>query len=253
MTLSKKQLLPLFIFGAAILMSSSHAAAQAPDNAQLSVHYKFTWVRDTSNRARPYMENLVLLVGKQAAVYKSGEEHRSAAEYYQYPHEKTMLRKEKILMSEFLIKDLLPAISWKITSDTASFGGFHCQKATAHFKGRDYTAWFCAALPLHAGPWKLNGLPGVIVQASDSKNEVCFYFNGIEKLATPAIIEVPSDGTPTTEKEFTRLQETFRKDPEAFLRMIAAQGDGSGRQMKIDMKPGPGPVINNPIELPEKN
>jgi hypothetical protein len=253
MTLLKKQLLSLFILGFILLMSSLPATSQAPDYAQLSVHYKFTWVRDTTNRARPYTENLVLLIGKKATVYKSSEEHRSAAEFYQYPNEKIMLRKEKILMSGFLIKDLMPAINWKISKDTASLGGLHCQKATAHFKGREYTAWFCSALPLHAGPWKLNGLPGVIVQACDSKNEVCFNFNGIEKLATPAVIEVPSDGTPATEKEFNRLQETFRKDPEAFLRMVAAQGDGSGREMKIDMKPGPGPIINNPIELPEKN
>jgi len=57
---------------------------------------------------------------------------------------------------------------------------------------------------------------------------------------------------PTTEKEFTKLQETFRKDPDAYIRMVTAQGDGSGRQMHMDIKPGPQPVINNPIELPEK-
>jgi GLPGLI family protein len=67
-----------------------------------------------------------------------------------------------------------PLIDWKISSDTATFGGLHCQKATGHFKGRDYTAWFCPDLPVHTGPWKLNGLPGVIVDAHDAKNEVVF-------------------------------------------------------------------------------
>jgi hypothetical protein len=30
------------------------AIAQKPDTAQILVHYKFTYVRDTSNRANPY-------------------------------------------------------------------------------------------------------------------------------------------------------------------------------------------------------
>ena len=84
-------------------------------------------------------------------------------------------------MDDYLIQGSLPAIDWTISSDTATFGGLHCQKATSHFKGRDYIVWFCPDLPVHAGPWKLNGLPGVIVDAHDTKNEVVFTFDGVEK------------------------------------------------------------------------
>ena len=244
----------LFIlFGAGCTMLAPAAAAQQqPDTVKVLVHYKFSYIRDTTNRAKPYTESTVLLIGRRAGVYKSYEEHRSASEYYQFPNEKKQVRKETVLFSEFQLTDVLPAINWQVTRDTASFGGLHCQKATGHFRGRNYTAWFCPDLPCPLGPLRLNGLPGVILEAYDDRKEVCFSFESIEKATVLSTIKVPANLVPTTEKEFTKLQETFRKDPDAFLRMVAAQGDGSGRQMHIDMKPGPQPVINNPIELPEK-
>jgi len=243
----------LFILlGAACTIWATAANAQQPDTVQVLVHYKFSYVRDTTNRAKPYTENMVLLIGKHAGVYKSYEEHRSASECYQFPNEKKQVRKENVLFSEFLLTDVLPVVNWRITRDTASFRGLHCQKAMGHFRGRDYTAWFCPDLPFALGPWRLNGLPGVILEAYDAKKEVCFSFDSIEKAKVFSIIKLPANSVPTTEKEFTKLQETFRKDPEAYIRMVTAQGDGSGRQMHMDIKPGPQPVINNPIELPEK-
>jgi GLPGLI family protein len=261
----------IFLLALGFVLSAPGASAQKPDTAQLEVHYKFAHVQDTNNRDKPFTENMVLLVGKRSGVYKSNERRTqeqvsdnpdgttrtdmrhfgSPAEYYQYPNEQRLMRKDMIFTSEFLFADALPAMNWRITGDTTTLGGLHCQKATTHFKGRDYTAWFCPSLPLHIGPWKLNGLPGVIVEAHDVKNEVRFTFDGVTKTGATAILP-PEKGVKTTEKEFARLQETWLKDPQAFLNGMA-QGVGDGRPApKIDVKPGPAPVMNNPIELPGK-
>jgi len=299
--------------GAGLMMSAPGVKAQRPDTAQVFVHYKFSHVRDTTDRTRPYTENMVLAVGKKAGVYRSYDAQlqeaqfnkqmreqiagsgggrirvdrhitASGTEYFQYPNERTMVRRESLFHS-FLISEALPAIVWQIGSDTATFGGLHCQKATTHFKGRDYTAWFCPDLPLQLGPWKLNGLPGVIVEAYDVKNEVRFAFDGIEKarmidqsvaqasdnqvrmppplpgteddLSDPTIIKLPEHATKTTEQEFARLREAARKDPSAFAQgMMASQGGDmagdNGHKMNVEVKAAPAPVINNPIELPEK-
>jgi GLPGLI family protein len=202
----KKQLL----LATALLAVFFTAKAQKPDTAQLLLHYKFTHIRDTTDRAHPYAENMVLLVGKSASAYKSYDgilqnaafkkqveqakasspdgnirinQHHTASgtEYYLFPNEQKFFTKDVLLMNSYLIEDAVPAIDWKISGDTATFGGLHCQKASCHFKGRDYTAWFCPDLPVHAGLWKLNGLPGVIVDARDAKNEVLFKFDGVEK------------------------------------------------------------------------
>ena len=296
----KKQLLFAIIFLEAFII----AKAQKPDTARMLVHYKFTWVRDTTNRDHPYIENMVLYVGQRAGAYRSYDaivynaqfkkawaEAAAASpdgnvrinrrgvgtsiEYYQYPNDKKLARKEQLLTNNYFIEDVMPAIDWKTSSDTATFGGLHCQKATCHFKGRDYAAWFCPDLPICIGPWKLNGLPGVIVDARDSKNEVVFKFDGVEKVTPtpaggqPAVAEKdlppilrglnddmnmigPPPGTiKTTQNEFDKTRVAMIKDPNGVVEAINA-----GNGPKVDhIKGGPplmGPVVNNPIELPEK-
>jgi GLPGLI family protein len=305
-----------FLTICAVLVAIFQAAnAQKPDTAGYMVHYKYSYLRDTNSRATPYTENMALLLGKTSSVYKSYDKqledalfkkqvkeavanspdghiqlHRNssgtAIQYFQFPGEKKLFRKESLVINTYLIEDALSVINWKISGDTASFGGMHCQKATANFKGRDYTAWFCADMPFHAGPWKLNGLPGVILEAYDTKKEVVFKFDGIEKVAPPqpgateatapqpdngrkmitiggddsdtdpAVIELPSRAIKTTEKEFTKLQDAMRKDPDAFVQAMMASsgmnGPGNGPHPQIKIKIGPPPVNNNPIELPEQ-
>ena len=293
--------------GAALIVLALTAAAQQRDIARLVVHYKFTHVRDTTNRAHPYMENMVLFVGKSASVYRSYDallaytrfkkayadalanspdghvevrtvDAGSRTEYYQFPNDGKLFTKDKLVTNTYLMEEPMPVISWKISRDTASFGGLHCQKATCHFKGRNYTAWFCPALPVRTGPWKLNGLPGLILDAHDAKNEVVFRFDGVEKAVAsspdtgpsaahippmfqglendPNVIGPPAQAIKTTPKEFDKLKETMYKDPDAFAQMLMAQesanAPGGRKPDGIRISAGRAPVINNPIELPEK-
>lgn len=302
----KKQLL----LAVSLLAMIIGAEAQKPDTAWLMIHYKFTHVMDTTNRAYDLRENSVLFVGKSASVYRSYDgllaeqqfkkayaeavasspdgqprginrsDRGSRTQYYQYPGEKKLFTKDYV-MGAYLIEGPMPVINWTISNDTATFGGLHCQKATGHFKGRDYIVWFCADLPVHTGPWKLNGLPGVIVDAHDTKNEVVFKFDGIEKTVPlpkgqsiggntdekdlppilrglnddPNIIVPPARLTKTTQKEFDKLRAAMEKDPEAFAQAInAANTDPKADHILIRRMPKgeTGPVMNNPLELPEK-
>jgi len=288
---------------ACLLVTLQTAIAQKPDTAQVLVHYKFSHVRDTNNRAHPYTENMVLFVGKASGNYKSYDtqlqndlyrrqlqeqvsaggnfrlDHKitgSGTEYYQFINDKRLVRKE-MLINAYIINDVLSTINWHISNNTANFGELHCQKATCHFKGRDYTAWFCPDLPVHVGPWKLNGLPGVIVEAYDAKKEVVFKFDRVEKAVLgarkpikdrhgrtiipldddagdtdPNIIQVPN-GIKTTDKEFEKLNKAMHKDPNVLVQSMAAKAQNSGGpKPDIDTKVMPQPPFNNPIEIPEK-
>ncbi len=73
-------------------------------------------------------------------------------------------------------------IDWTITTEKRDIGGYACYKATGQFGGRTYEAWFTEEIPFSVGPWKLNGLPGAILEANDSTNEVRFRYAGLDKV-----------------------------------------------------------------------
>lgn len=253
------------LFSAVLLAAACRAGAQQPDGAQVVVHYHFIHLRDTNNPTHPFTQDMVLLAGKRASVYKPRPAKdggnmapglprpKFGTEYYLFPAEKKMIRIEG-LFNAYRVDETLSTISWKVTGDTATKGGLKCQKATTHFKGRDYTAWFCPGLALHAGPWKLYGLPGLIVEAYDAKKEVQFLFAGMDKATNADLISLPKDAIKTTDTEFVRFKELSQKNPEAFSKALTMQNGGvpGGKGPQIDMKPAPAPVINNPIELTEK-
>lgn len=72
-------------------------------------------------------------------------------------------------------------ITWDIQEDsTANILGYECVKAVSQYHGRTWTAWFTPEVPLAYGPWKLRGLPGLILKA-DGDGLFTFTATGIEK------------------------------------------------------------------------
>lgn len=74
---------------------------------------------------------------------------------------------------------------WEIREDTLTVMNYLCQKAVASFRGRDYTVWFTMDVPINEGPWKLYGLPGLILKAEDDENVFEFRAIGIDRLKEP--------------------------------------------------------------------
>lgn len=62
----------------------------------------------------------------------------------------------------------------EISDSSKNILGYECFKATTEFRGRHWTAWFAPEIPLSDGPWKLCGLPGVILEAYDSYRDYSF-------------------------------------------------------------------------------
>ncbi len=63
---------------------------------------------------------------------------------------------------------------WNVTDSTANILGYECIMATTKFRGREWNVWFTPEIPVSDGPWKLWGLPGLILHASDSNNDYSF-------------------------------------------------------------------------------
>lgn len=70
---------------------------------------------------------------------------------------------------------------WEVGDSTKTILGYECIKATADYHGRIWTAWFTPEIPLQDGPWKLRGLPGLILEASEPDGQHHFIATGLEK------------------------------------------------------------------------
>ncbi len=74
----------------------------------------------------------------------------------------------------------LGEIQWEITDSAKTVLGYECVMATANYHGRDWTVWFAPDIPLQEGPWKICGLPGLILEASESTGQHSFVATGLE-------------------------------------------------------------------------
>src|SRR6218665_169661 len=90
--------------------------------------------------------------------------------YYLNIKNNQLIFKEGIAFKAVVAQEDQIEIGWKISDETKKIGDFSCQKATAAFKGNNYIAWFTTDIPVSFGPWKLHGLPGLILECHDETN-----------------------------------------------------------------------------------
>lgn len=111
--------------------------------------------------------------------------------------------------NRFLVDDQYPQHNWIITTEARTISGYNCIKATTNYRGRVWEAWFTPDIPLPYGPWKLFGLPGLIIEA---KEDTGTYTLRAEK------IEYRKD--PVFDKEFASLVQTRNTEPISIKKFI---------------------------------
>lgn len=67
-------------------------------------------------------------------------------------------------------------MNWKIHLDKKEISGYTAQKATVTFEGRNWEAWYTEQINIPYGPYKFYGLPGLILEIKDDKEEYIFTF-----------------------------------------------------------------------------
>ena len=92
--------------------------------------------------------------------------------YRNYSNKKIIFRnRSSKFFKAKVVNDDWVNIDWKIINKFKTIDKYKCQKAVGNFRGRIYTAWFTEEIPLSYGPWKLFGLPGLIIEAKDKSGE----------------------------------------------------------------------------------
>ena len=135
------------------------------------------------------------------------------------------------------VKEKTPKIDWKISSETKAIGPHQAYKATGDFRGRTYTAWFTTDIPLPYGPWKLQGLPGIILEAYDTHKEIYWYFKTLEYPTQQEYLLKPihNQDSWTSHQEFARsLFEAWKNAQDGGV-MAAESIGASGGGREADM------------------
>lgn len=110
----------------------------------------------------------------------------------------------------YIVRDTIPKIKWTIHKETRKIENFNCFRARGDFGGRTYNVWFTPDIPSSFGPYKLGGLPGLIVEAYAEDGMVKYTFQGFEQLTKDNIkLEKPTKGK---EVSFFELKEIAIKN-----------------------------------------
>ena len=174
---------------------------------------------------------------------------------YKNVKEKTYSVDKEFMGKEFLVKDSLPKLEWKMESETKQIGGYTCYKATAvkpasqsdfrNFRPKKdeakkeekekttnlmdsfempkevtITAWYAPEIPINQGPENYWGLPGLILEVSDGKTIILcskVVLNAKEKVA----IKAPTKGKVISQKEY---DETVTKKMEEMREQFKSGG-----------------------------
>lgn len=121
---------------------------------------------------------------------------------------------EEILKDNFKYTEDLNLFNWKIEAETKELYGYQVQKATTNFAGREYTAWFTSEIPIPDGPYKFNGLPGLILKIKDANEHYIFELTNFEILEEPISLEYDAkDYISTSEAKFIKVKREYNRDP----------------------------------------
>ncbi|MBC9911594.1 GLPGLI family protein [Chitinophaga varians] len=204
--------------------------------------YSFSHIRDTADPSHVWKEDFMLVFNTEKSVYTSytaimqdSVQQATIAQAYQSgsgtidmgvllpstrgsiftPAGNDFLYVLKTFrQNDYLIKEPFEDIAWKIEKDTRQILGYTCQKATGTCKGRQYTAWFTTDIPAKFGPWKLHGLPGLILEAIDTHERIQFSCTKIlsdAPSAQQALLAAPTDAVVTSHEAYRKMEKAYEE------------------------------------------
>lgn len=208
------------------IVNMSAQTKDSIDVCQFTVGYDYKWnTQDKEGNAVSDSLKFVVEVGTKVTKYKEyyhamvwefrriSEENKDGAFFSQrintptifinYPEGK-MSTFDVIIPSRFVVEGEIPTISWNLEADTMTIAEHLCQKAIGEYAGRKWIAWYTEEIASTAGPWKLRGLPGLILKAEDSEHIHSFECFEILKIQAPISYKEILNPSRIKQKEFIK-------------------------------------------------
>ncbi len=242
------------------------------DEAVLELHYKLTFQRDSTDKESIRTEIFVLQIGKQVSRFISiGNLYRDSAlvsnpnldfsdlirnrprfshhwQIFKAFPEGKITTIDYVLPYSYKYQEDLDLFNWMLLNEKSEILGYEVLKAIADFGGRTWEAWFAPEIPFNDGPYKFNGLPGLILSICDTKKHYCFELQSIHYLepGSKPIYFRDFRYIETTKSVFFQLRERFRQD---FVGGLLSTGMPIHENTNLDRAQENMRRRNNPIEL----
>lgn len=230
------------IFLVFLIIGVADASAFAQNNILGRIIYDYSFVQNSDNPNNPIRDKMVLQFNKSSSVFQSqlyietkaaekkrlksvllqSADNRSSVDngqslvrgsnvrYYNFYKEGMNYQYFPAAGNIYLIKQPLENIEWKILNEVKGIGGFGCQKAMGKSHGRTYIVWFTTDIPYSYGPRKLWGLPGMILEATDTESQIVYKLLSVDLNPVPEeTIEMPKNGIVTTHAEYIKMVQAF--------------------------------------------
>lgn len=242
------------------------------DTLRYVITYDMAYVEDTLQvPMKAAHETMLLEIGRKVTAFYSYDAYRSDSInagllsrgatqysvlgripwrlYTNYPETGRSSFTEKLGLDRFVCVESVEKPQWQLCPDSsATILGYRCRLATACYKGRVWSAWYAEDISLYVGPWKLCGLPGLILRAYDSRRHYVFDAIGIKTADEPRPIYYKGeDYEKVSRKDLDGLYRRYYSDPVGYM---AADGKVT---VKVQDRSGnsvapPKGVPYNPIE-----
>lgn len=246
--------------------------------ARLRVQYETTFCTDTAKREKPLAETMILEVGTGVSKFYSYSKYICDSVYNadiankvsqetinQHLNQYGTARLTEIVSKGFpagcvttqnavagfsrvRYEEKLQWPQWTLAQEADTVLGFPCRRAECDFRGRHWTAWFTDGIATSEGPWKLGGLPGLILKACDSEGQYRFLATGIELCRTrqPILLRLKNYQL-VNRKQYRKIHARYYDDPVGFV-----NGSQPGVSMTVTDQDGnamrPRGIPYNPME-----
>lgn len=169
-----------------LLYCLSQAAAMAQGSSRLYIYKGYFNNRfGREENSRPFEGKLIVDGDRSLFTMKEEAAHHAALQEHTVDLRPDSLftvykaQESASLLFDFIdlshrshwFADTLFPMEWKLLDEEKSIGAIPCRKAVTWFKGRGYTAWYAPSITIADGPWKLGGLPGLILEAFDDQDQ----------------------------------------------------------------------------------
>ncbi|TAE11587.1 MAG: GLPGLI family protein [Bacteroidetes bacterium] len=134
------------------------------------------------------------------------------------------------------VKDSLHNFKWELLPDTATILKRKCFSAKTTFRGREYKVFYAPEIPVSDGPWKLGGLPGLILEGKTTDGFISWR-------ATKLDLAYKGSYTPQNISKHTYLDwkaytESYKQDLDKKIYKIRSNQALKGQGAKIKYQVG---------------